>query len=151
MRTVLALAFATLALSPLAWSGDEKPAHPTVAYRHTLFEAAAKHMKMSGMIAKGEIDRPGDMLVHATALQGLSQDLVSLFPAGTGPDQAKTDAKAEIWSKPAQFATAATAFKDATAGLVDAAKTNDKAKFGAALGKVGESCGGCHETFRAEH
>lgn len=151
MRTLFALVLATFALSPLAWSGDEKPTNPHVAYRHLVFESAAKHMKMSGMIAKGEIDRPGDMIHHATALNGLAQDLVALFPAGTGPDKVKTDAKAEIWTKGEQFAAAATAFKDSSAALVEAAKTGDKAKFGAALGKVGESCGGCHETFRAEH
>ena len=122
----------------------------TVSYRHKVMKAASDHLAAAGILAKGEVDRPQDMIMHATALLELSATIGSLYPAGTGPDAVKTEAKKEVWTQPDKFAAAAKALETESLGLVDAAKKNDIAAYKAQVGKIGEACGGCHDTFRVE-
>ncbi|MFC4309942.1 c-type cytochrome [Steroidobacter flavus] len=72
------------------------------------------------------------------------------FPAGSGPEAGKTQAKAEIWSKPAEFKTAIKNFADAAPKLQTAANSGDVAAIKTAFADTGKTCKGCHETFRAE-
>lgn len=72
------------------------------------------------------------------------------FPAGSGPEAGKTQAKAEIWSKPAEFKTAMKNFADAAPKLQSAANSGDVGAIKTAFGDTGKTCKGCHETFRAE-
>ena len=46
------------------------------------------------------------------------------------------------------FNKALSAFQAASAKLLEAANSGDKAAVGAALGGVGKACGGCHKPFR---
>jgi cytochrome c556 len=132
-----------------ARSGESKP-EDIVTYRQSLMDEAGKVMKAGSMISKGQVNRPGDMLAHATALRDVALHLGELFPAGTGPDKLKTDAKAEIWAQPDKFQAAVKVFQTETAALVDVAKAGDPAATKAQFGKVGESCGGCHDGFRVD-
>lgn len=72
------------------------------------------------------------------------------FPAGSGPEAGKTQAKAEIWSKPAEFKTAMNNFAAAAPKLQTAANSGDVAAIKTAFANTGKTCKGCHETFRAE-
>jgi cytochrome c556 len=72
------------------------------------------------------------------------------FPAGSGPEAGKTQAKAEIWTKPAEFKTAMKNFADAAPKLQSAANSGDVAAIKTAFADTGKTCKGCHETFRAE-
>jgi cytochrome c556 len=72
------------------------------------------------------------------------------FPAGSGPEAGKTQAKAEIWSKPAEFKTAMNNFAVAAPKLQTAANSGDVAAIKTAFADTGKACKGCHETFRAE-
>ena len=125
-----------------------------VKYRQTIMGDLGKHMRASGMIAKGLISRPGNLVGHAEAIHNGAVGLVDLFPAGTGPadlpKDAKTGAKAEIWTDHDKFAAAAKAFEDESAKLVEVAKTGDLAAFQAQSTKVGDACGGCHDPFKAK-
>lgn len=72
------------------------------------------------------------------------------FPAGSGPEAGKTQAKAEIWTKPAEFKTAMKAFADAAPKLQAAANSGDVGAIKAAFAETGKACKGCHEPFRTE-
>ena len=72
------------------------------------------------------------------------------FPAGSGPEAGETQAKAEIWSKPAEFKTAMKNFADAAPKLQTAANSGDVGAIKTAFANTGKACKGCHETFRAE-
>jgi cytochrome c556 len=73
------------------------------------------------------------------------------FPAGSGPqDGKKTDAKAEVWSKPAEFAQAHTRFVDAAKALQAVVTTGDMAAIGASTKTLGAACKGCHDKFRED-
>jgi len=146
-RRLLILSLLIAASAPAADPAPDK----VVAYRQTLMSSTGRHMKAIGMIVKGEIDRPQDLEGHAAALHAASRDLTTLFPPTTGPDKLKTDAKAEVWTRWTDFETAAKAFETETAALLEAARKKDIDAFKAQFGKVGDSCGGCHEPFKTKH
>ncbi|MFK7928535.1 MAG: cytochrome c [Myxococcota bacterium] len=121
-----------------------------VAYRHNMMEGMGKHMKLSAMIVKGEVDRPDDMLMHAEALHKAAFATPTLFPKSTGPGKIKSDSLPAVWEQWDGFLAANKTYEEATAKLVEVAKAKDLAGFRAQFGAVGRSCGGCHETFRVD-
>ncbi|MCK6504358.1 cytochrome c [Myxococcota bacterium] len=107
-------------------------------------------MKASSLMAKGRAPaRQADMVAHAQAMQGLSTYLLDMFPAGTGPDVvAETEALAEVWTDWTGFQARAQDFATESQALVTTAQGGDVAAFGAQLGKVGATCGACHDSYR---
>ena len=72
------------------------------------------------------------------------------FPPGTGPDVGKTEAKAEIWQKPEDFAAKAQGFREAAAAFETAARGSDLAAIRSAHSNLGKSCKACHDSYREE-
>lgn len=133
---------------PAAGAAPEQT--PVQAYRHVMMEAAARHMKATGMIVKAKVDRRRDLVAHATALHDIAATMTELFPQGSGPEAGHTEAKAEIWTRWDDFTAAATAFEAESAKLIEAAKGDDFDAFKAQFGKVGQTCGDCHDAFTEE-
>ncbi len=144
-----ALVLLALVASSTALSADPGP-DLVVKYRHKVMEAAGDHMGALGMIVKGESNRTSDVTMHATALAEIARIVPDLFPAGTGPDVVKSDSKAEIWTKKAEWDAAVKVFQDESAKLVETAKGGDMTAIKAQFGKVGGSCGDCHDLFRVD-
>lgn len=121
-------------------------------YRHEVYESLGKHMKALSMIVKGQVEaRPKDMVAHATALNQVSLIIPDLFPDGTGPDVVPdTEALSTIWTDRAGFDAAAATFQTESAALVQVAGSGDLDAFKAQFGKVGQSCGGCHDGYRKD-
>lgn len=114
--------------------------------RNTAMHVIVSHMKALGAVAKGEAPADASTVVHATSLNALAGTVKFMFPAGEMYD--KSRAKPEIWSDWDGFVAASDNFAKATPALVEAAKTGDAGAIGAALGAVGKTCGGCHESYR---
>ena len=72
------------------------------------------------------------------------------FPAGSGPEAGKTQARADIWAKPAEFKAAMKMFSEAAPKLHAAANAGDVAAIKTAFGDVGKSCKNCHDQFRTK-
>lgn len=135
-----------------AQAGDIDP-ETAVAYRQASFGALAKHMKTTGMIAKGQVPHTGDLETHAVALNMLAKQLPGWFPEGTGPEASeKTAALPAAWSDREGLEKAAKALEDASAKLIELSKqeTIDLTAVKAQVGQVGRSCGGCHDTFKKD-
>jgi len=78
-------------------------------------------------------------------------NLPAQFPAGSGPQPGiKTEAKAEIWSKGAEFKQDAAALNTAAQALNTTAQGNDIAAIRTAADTLGKACKTCHTTFRQE-
>ena len=60
----------------------------------------------------------------------------------------KTDAKPEVWQDWGKFEQAIADYEKAATALAGAAKGSDPAATGAAVKALGESCTGCHDSFR---
>ena len=130
----------------------EETAESSIKYRQTVMYAMGNNMGMSKLLVKGQVaDRPGDLVAVAESLHALGVNLEKSFPKGSGPEsKLETEALDTIWTDAAGFTAAVKAYNDATAAFVEAAKSGDMAKAAEARGAVGQSCGGCHETFRKD-
>ena len=85
---------------------------------------------------------------HAATLARLAPELSGWFPPGTGSEAGKTDAKAEIWQKPDDFAAKMRTFQQAAQAFNTAAQGSDVAAIKAAHGDMGKSCKACHDSYR---
>ena len=89
----------------------------------------------------------------AQQINTLSQDQNHWFPKGSGPETGvKTAAKPEIWSDAAGFAKAMEKYSSEAPKLLTFAEGNDLDGLKTQVGAVGQTCKGCHDTYRVpEH
>ena len=117
--------------------------------RHENYEKIGKAMRG----AKRSLDG-GDVAGVRTAaatINELAPKAATWFPAGSGPDVGKTEAKAEIWQQRAEFDSGMKNFAAAAAAFHQAAQGSDVEAMKAAHGKLGGTCKACHDKFREEH
>ena len=119
--------------------------------RHDYFHSIGKPNKASSEEFKKPEPSIAEVQKLAATLDGLAPQLLSQFPAGSGPESGvKTGAKAVIWTKPADFKAAADKFATAAHTYNLVAQKGDVAASKAAFYAMGATCKGCHETFRTE-
>jgi cytochrome c556 len=114
--------------------------------RQEAMEAIGDSMGALAAIAKKQA--PFDAAVvekSAGAIAGELEKAATLFPPGSESGETETWAKAEVWSDPEGFAKALKASREAALAMKTVTAESD---FGAALGRLGSSCKGCHETYR---
>lgn len=84
-------------------------------------------------------------------INGAARGQYAWFPRGTGPQAGvKTGAKAEIWTQARQFRAAQDAFAAQAGALQRAATSGNVDAIRAEARKLGGTCKGCHDTFRAQ-
>lgn len=138
----------TAGLPTQALSGED--AKRMMHDRHENYERFGKSMKAITGELKGDSPDLSKLREHATTYTELGPRLLTWFPPGTGPEAGKTEAKAEIWQKPQDFAAKAQAFNQAAAGFAAATAGQDLAAIRAAHANLGKSCKACHDLYRAE-
>lgn len=116
--------------------------------RTATMKALGGHMKALSGVAKGEMAASDATVVHAMAVGEIANTITLLFPEGSATADSRSLPK--IWSDWSGFEKAAADLSAAVPALVEAAKSGDQGKIGAALGAVGKTCGGCHKPYRAE-
>jgi cytochrome c556 len=116
--------------------------------RKANFKKIGGAMKASGDTFKSGAPDAAVLKANAAIIAGFADQVPSWFPAGTAVGVGKSEAKPNIWTDKAGFAKAAADFSAAAKGYKAAADTGNLAAAGAALGKLGGTCKGCHETFR---
>ncbi len=132
--------------APMAETMAAVSAEEAYAHRNAVMKGIGGHMQALGAVAKGEATSDAGTIVHAKALNSASQAVKLLFVQEGISD--KSRAKPEIWADWAGFSKAADDFANATVAVVTAAESGDPAAIGAALGGVGQTCGGCHKPYR---
>jgi cytochrome c556 len=150
MRRLITAACCSLVVAAAAITSanaDTTPAN-AIKYRKAVMNAMAAHFGAFFMINMGSVDKPQYLASHVDALAAMGDQLDALFPAGSGTG--KTDALPAIWENPEKFQKAVATAKGATAKLRDAVKGGDKAAIGQAAKAAGDSCKGCHDSFRKE-
>lgn len=142
LKAVVAAAILTAMGAGAVVAADE----PQVVRQEMMKKVGGAMGALAG-IAKGE--KPYDAEVVKTALTTMDQvskTFPEYFPAGSETGH-ETEASPKIWENMADFTAKSHAFgKEAETVL--AALPADQAAVGAALGPIGKSCGGCHETYR---
>ena len=135
-------AMAALALATLAVAASEGE----VDYRQNAMKAVGGHMGAIADIMRGKVSHTGHLQTHANAMADMAAIAPALFPEGS----AGGDALPAIWEDAEDFKAKLDAFREAADGFKAAAGTGDMAQIGGALRSLGQSCKGCHDSYRAE-
>ena len=130
---------------------DAETAKRLMDERHEGMEEIGDAMKLVSRELKGSNPDLAKVRQGAGTMAELAPKVSGWFPPGTGPEVGKTEAKAEIWEKPEDFATKTKTFQEAAQAFNAAAQGDDLAAIRAAHGELGKSCKACHDPYREEH
>ncbi len=90
--------------------------------RHENYEKIGDAMKAISRELKGDSPNLDSVRAGAATIAQLAPQVPTWFPAGTGPDVGKTEARADIWQKPEDFAAKAKDFQEAAIAFEAAAR-----------------------------
>lgn len=141
------LLIALIGTSPvLADSHGDARDQAQIKYRQTLMSGVGANMGAIGDILKNGLDLPGHLESHARHLAEDAKLIGPAFQAAVA--EGATDAQPAIWTDWAGFEVAIADFEKAARGLEKASTSGDPAAVGAAVKGLGQSCGGCHDSYR---
>ena len=127
---------------------EKEQALALMKQRHENYEKIGDAMKVVSRELKSDSPDLGKVRSNAAIIAGLAPKVPSWFPAGTGPDVGKTEARAEIWQKPEDFAAKAKGLREAAVAFNGAAQGTDLAAIRSAHANLGKSCKACHDLYR---
>jgi len=140
------LAILLLLLAPAAGAADAPDA--VVKYRQSVMRSLGAHMSAMSLVVKKKVSIRSQLAAHAEAVRALAAGIPELFPAGTGPDKVKTDARPELWQHLPDLKSDSGALELESAKLVVAARRGDAKAFDAQFERVGQACAACHNAYR---
>jgi len=141
---------ASLAIIGATCAIAAKPAD-VISARQASYKQIGKAMKGIGDELKKPEPSVAVIQASSKTIVGLAPHVLKWFPKGSGPETGiKTGALPAVWEKWPEFKIAAVKMLTASKGLDAAAATGDIAKIKPAVGALGGTCKGCHETFRAK-
>lgn len=153
MSGAVGMAALTLGALGAAAPAAADPLEDAVQARRGYFRMLALNTGPLAAMAKAETPYEAEAAAtYAGNLALLGQmDLGHLLPEGTdnGAMAGKTRALPVIWTDPEDAAAKHAAFTKASAALAEAAPNGLDALRGA-MGALGQSCKGCHDTYRAK-
>ena len=132
-----------------ACAADESPGGQAARARHAKFEELGAAFKSLNDQLKGGKPNFTEIKADAAKVAALAPQIKDWFPAGSGPQDGKrTEAKAEVWTRPAEFQQAADRMVAAAQALTATVATGDTAAMGASAKTVGGACKACHDRFK---
>jgi cytochrome c556 len=145
---IWSLAIAATAAGPAA--AQFKNADAAIEYRQGALAVMDNHYDRIGAMVKGKAPFDANAaLANAELVATLAKLPWSAFVEGS--DKGDTNARPEVWSQPDKFKAGAQKLQDATARLVEAAKTGKLDALKVAFGATAETCKSCHDDFRKKH
>jgi cytochrome c556 len=160
MKITLALVAAVITASGVTFAQGQSPASSQgqATSAAEVVKARQKGLKALGAAFKTIRDELKGDSPDAAKIREASGDITQAagaidkwFPAGTGPDSGvKTDAKPEVWTDSAGFATAREAFVREANKWAQLGNSTDASAWKEGAASLGESCKGCHEKYRVK-
>lgn len=160
MKTTLAFVAAVIAAGGVSFAQGQSPApsRGQNAPAAEVVKARQQSLKTLGAAFKAIRDELKTDSPDAAKIRKASADITQAagaidkwFPAGTGPDSGvKTDAKAEVWTDPAGFASAREAFVREAHKWAQLGNSTDAAAWKEGAASLGQSCKGCHDKYRVK-
>lgn len=137
-------------MAMLAVALPKEKALQVMHVRHEGMESIGKNLK--ALHRELESSSPFMPTVRSSAgnIAGLSKKASGWFPAGTGPDVAKTGAKPDIWQNPQDFLSKLHNFQAAAQAMNAAASGSDVDAMKARFADLGGACKACHDKYRSE-
>ena len=127
---------------------EKEQALALMEQRHENYERIGDAMKGVTQQLRGDSPDLAEVRQHAATIAQLAPQVPSWFPAGTGPDVGETEARADIWANPEDFAAKARAFNENAQAFAAAAQGSDLTAIRAAHADLGKSCKACHDLYR---
>lgn len=130
---------------------SEKQARTALKFRQSMFQLIRSNMGDLGAMAKGH--KPFDAAVmekNGMRLEQLSLMIGDYLALDTRKYKLDTEALDKVWVETDEFAEKIEALTTAAQNLQLAARAGDESKFRPAIGAVGKSCKGCHDSFKAD-
>jgi cytochrome c556 len=126
-------------------------AERAVETRQSVLHLMAWNISPLGAMARGRMDFDAERVAtNADRLLALSRMLSDAFAADTRGTGVETEALDVIWEQADDFAAKVQANMDAAGALVEVAGTGDEDAIKEAIGRLGSSCGSCHDDFRID-
>ena len=148
-KLVVALLATAIAGSAVA---QVKP-EDAIKYRQSGYGFMAWNMTRIKMNVEGGQFNKEEVIKAANAIQAIANSgMGALYLPGTdkGKGWEETRAKSNIWTEQEKLGKAAMAFNKEANEMAKVAATGDAAAVGAQLGKLGGTCKGCHDDFKAK-
>ena len=137
------------AITPLTANADETMDNATVENRQMLMDGIGGAMGTLGCYLKGQCDLPDPVLRNlANGIAFAAGAAPAAFEPKTMDASVKTTATEKIWTDWDDFSGRFAVLKEGAMAL--AAAAGDKSAMGAAMGNLGKSCKGCHDTYRSK-
>ncbi len=145
LLSILALAVAGTA------SAQMKP-EDAIKWRQSGYAFMAWNMSRIKANVEGTYNKE-EVMKAANAIQAIANSgMGALYLPGTdkGTGWEKSRAKSEIWTEKEKLGKAAMAFNKEANEMATLANMGDAAAVKAQLGKLGSTCKGCHDDFKAK-
>lgn len=151
MKTKLVLALLATALAGSAIA-QVKP-EDAIKFRQSGYGFMAWNMARIKANVEGDKYNKEEVIKAANAIQAIANSgMGALYLPGTdkGKGWEETRAKANIWTDKEKLGKAAMEFNKEANEMAKVAQVGDAAAVGAQLGKLGGTCKGCHDDFKAK-
>ncbi len=152
MRTLLVVALSALMLGNLSTSIAAGEFDGQIKARQAVMQLYAFNLGLLGAMAKGDVEYNAEQAnIAAVNLDALANmNIGAMWPQGShaAANPGLTRAKEENWTNYPAASEKSKAMKEAAAKMASDAGNGLDALRGA-IGPVGASCSGCHDTFRA--
>lgn len=127
---------------------EPEQAERAVETRQSLLHLMGWNIGPLGAMARDRIEFDAERVAtNAQRLQALSKMLSDAFAPDTRGNDVTTEALDAIWEQPEDFAAKIEANMEAADNLVAATQTGDEAAMREAIGRLGSTCGSCHDDF----
>jgi cytochrome c556 len=145
---LVATALAGLAVALPATAQFQKP-EDAIKYRQSAMALQGHHLGRVFAMTSGRV--PFDAKVAAEQIEIVAMINRLQFAAFVeGSDKGDTKSKPTIWTDKDKWAAAVARSQEDVVKLAAAGKAGNLDQIKAAFGAVGQSCKGCHDTFRKE-
>lgn len=125
-----------------------KKSEGAIKYRQSVFTLMAYSFSKIGAVVKGESPYNQDEVAKNAAVV---TTLSSLPWQAFGPGTEGGGAKPEVWSKHAQFESAAQKMQIAATNLNNAVQSDNQSSIKKAFGAAAQTCKACHDDFKKKH
>ena len=151
MKSKLLLSLLALTLAGTAVA-QVKP-EDAIKFRQSGYGFMAWNMQRIKMNVEGGNFNKEEVIKAANAIQAIANSgMGALYLPGTdkGTGWEPTRAKANIWTDKEKLGKAAMEFNKEANEMAKVAASGDAAAVGVQLGKLGGTCKGCHDDFKAK-
>ncbi len=120
-----------------------------VKERMDLMISIGQTMKaLSAMVRSPAQFDQNDLVDAAGQLSRKSERMLLLYPEGSMTPP--SEASAEIWARPAEFAAIAKALDNEARRLIDVSRNGSREDLATQFRAIGKTCSDCHKSFRTK-